>query len=82
MFVAERFLYYIVKKYRKHPVSTDDGTLYPQACVFLKLKHHIHSSCEKNIIERTIQLIKYGTESFDDHFPFRKKNCKLRQVKQ
>ncbi len=46
----------------KHPnpiVSTNDGggTWYPlQACQFLELdlKHHIHSSYEKSIIERTI----------------------------
>ena len=35
------------------------GTWYPpQACKFLKLKHHTHSSYEKSIIERTIQYIK------------------------
>ncbi|HEY6535406.1 MAG TPA: hypothetical protein VIY08_06360 [Candidatus Nitrosocosmicus sp.] len=28
---------------------------YPQACRFLNLLHHIHSSFEKSIIERTIQ---------------------------
>jgi hypothetical protein len=26
----------------KHAISTDGGTWYPQACKFLKLKHHIH----------------------------------------
>ena len=44
MFVAiERFLSDIVDEYGQHPVSTDDGgTWYPpQACKFLKLKHHI-----------------------------------------
>jgi putative transposase len=44
MFVAERFLSKIVEKYGEHPVSTDGGTWYPQACRFLKLTHHIHSS--------------------------------------
>ncbi len=33
---------------------TGDGTWYPQSCRFLKLKHHIHSSFEKSIVERTI----------------------------
>ncbi len=60
MFVAiERFLSEMVKEYDKHPiVSTDDGggTWYPlQACRFLELDHHIHSSYEKNLIERTMQ---------------------------
>ena len=61
MFVAERFLSNILKEYGKHPVSTDGGTWYPQACQFLKLKHHIHSSFEKSIIERTMQYIKDRT---------------------
>ena len=33
--------------YDKHPVSTDGGTWYPQACKFLKLDHRINSSYEK-----------------------------------
>jgi putative transposase len=61
MFVAERFLSNVVKEYGEHPVSTDGGTWYPQACQFLKLNHHIHSSYEKSIIERTIQYIKNST---------------------
>ena len=80
MFVTERFLSNIVVKYGEHPVSTDGGTWYPQACKFLKLNHHIHSSYEKSIIERTIQYIKDRTESFDDYFPCRLKNCKLKHV--
>jgi hypothetical protein len=31
-------------------------------------KHHIHSSYEKSIIERTIHYIKDETESVDDYF--------------
>ena len=46
MLVAEeeQFLQELVRKYGKHPVSTDDGgTWYPQACKFLKLlDHHFH----------------------------------------
>jgi len=84
MFVASRgFLYNITKDYGKHPVSTaDGGTWYPpQACKFLKLQHHIHSACEKSIIiERTIQYIKDRTENFNDYFPCRMKNCKLKHV--
>ena len=82
MFVAERFLSGLVKDYGKHPVSTDGGTWYPQACEFLTLDHHIHSSWEKSLIERIIQYIKDRTESFDDYFPCRKQNCKLEHIKQ
>ena len=82
MFVAERFLSDIVDKYGQYPVSTDGGTWYPQACKFLKLNHHIHSSYEKSIIERSMQYIKDRTECFDDYFPCRKKKCKLEHVRQ
>ena len=80
--VAERFLQELIRKYGKYPVSTDGGTWYPsQACKFLKLKHHTHSSYEKSIIERTIQYIKDRTKSFDDYFPCQKDNCKLQHIK-
>ena len=49
MLVAERFIASLINTYGKHPVSTDGGTWYPQACRFLKLKHHLHSSLEKSI---------------------------------
>jgi putative transposase len=54
----------------------------PQACKFLKIKHHLHSSYEKeSIIERrTIQYIKDRTESFDDYFPCTKEKCKLKHI--
>ena len=83
MFVAiEHFLSDMVDEHGQHPVSTNGGTWYPQACQFLKLKHHIHSTCEKSIIERTIQYIKDRTECFDDYFPYRKINVKLKHIKQ
>ncbi len=81
MFVAERFIGGLVKFNGKHPVSTDGGTWYPMACKFLGLKHHNHSPYEKSIIERTMQYIKDRTESFDDYFPCRVKNCKLKHVR-
>ena len=37
MFVAERFISGLVRIHGEHPVSTDGGTWYPQACKFLKL---------------------------------------------
>jgi putative transposase len=83
MFVAERYLSGLVKIHGKHPVSTDGGTWYPMACQFLGwLRHHLHSSYEKSLIERTMQYIKDRTECFDDYyFPCRLKNCKLKHIR-
>ena len=81
MLIAERFISGLVRIHGKHPVSTDGGTWYPQACRFLKLDHHIHSSLEKSLIERTMQYIKDRTECFDDYFPCKLKNCKLKHVR-
>ncbi len=80
MFVAERFLSGLLEENGEHPVSTDGGTWYPQACRFLRVEHHLHSSYEKSIIERTMQCIKDRTECFDDYFPCRRKKCKLKHV--
>ncbi len=80
MFVAERFLSDLLEEHGEHPVSTDGGTWYPQACRFLRVEHHLHSSYEKSIIERTMQCIKDRTECFDDYFPCRRKKCKLKHV--
>jgi putative transposase len=80
MCVEERFIAGLAKKHGKHSVSTDGGTWYPQACRFLKLDHHIHSSHEKSPIERTMQYIKYGAESFEDYFPCGLKNCNLKHA--
>jgi putative transposase len=81
MFVVERFLSDIVRDYGKHHVSTDGGTWYPMACRFLGLEHHIHSPMEKSLIERKIQFIKDRTECFDDYFPCRMKNCKMKHIR-
>jgi putative transposase len=82
MLLAERFLSNLLEEHGQHPVSTDGGTWYPQACRFLKLKHHLHSSFEKSLIERTTTpYIKDRTEPFDDYFPCRRKKCKLKHIK-
>ncbi|WP_458720757.1 hypothetical protein [Candidatus Nitrosocosmicus sp. R] len=80
MLIAERFISGLIKIHGKHDVSTDGGTWYPMACRFLKLKHHINSSFEKSLIERTMQYIKDRTEGFDDYFPCSKEKCKLDHV--
>ena len=82
MFVVERFLSQVVNKYGLHLVSSDGGTWYPQACKFLNLQHHLHSSIEKSIVERTMQYIKDRTEGFDDYFPCKKNKCKLNHIRQ
>jgi putative transposase len=62
---AQRFISEVVDEHGKHPVSTDGGTWYPpQACTFLKAKHHVHSFYEKSIIEITMQYIKDKTAMF------------------
>ena len=81
MLIAERFIAGLVRAHGKHAISTDGGTWYPQACRFLHLRHHIHSSLEKSLIERTMQYIKDRTEGFDDYFPCRKENCRLEHIK-
>jgi transposase-like protein len=55
MLVVESFLRSLIKIYGRHnTVYSDGGTWYPEACVFLGLEHRLHSSFEKNIIERAI----------------------------
>ena len=46
-----------------------DGTWYPEACISLGLEHRLHSSYEKNIVERTIEYLKDRTEAFYDYYP-------------
>ena len=82
MFVAENFIRSLVSKYGKHTVYTDGGTWYPQACNFLNLKHRLHSSLEKSLVERVMQYFKDRTESFDDYYPCinQNRNCDLLHV--
>ena len=66
IFIVKRFLSKVIKEYYKQIVTTFGGTCYPQACGFLKLKHHFHSPLEKSLIRaRAIQYIKYKTQAFD-----------------
>ena len=81
MLIAEAFLKTLVKVYGKHPVYSDGGTWYPQACNFLGLVHRLHSPFKKSIIERTIQYFKDRTEGFDDYYPcLRGNSCSLLHV--
>ena len=38
-------------------------------CHVLRLKHYLHFSIEKSIIERIMQYFKDRVESFDDYYP-------------
>jgi hypothetical protein len=59
MLIAGQYMSSLINKYDRYPVSADGGTWYPpQACHFLKLKHHLHPPFEKSIfIERTMRNI-------------------------
>jgi putative transposase len=83
MFVAEKFLHSLVKDYGKTSnLNRWCGTWYPYVCKLLNIKHHLHSSYEKSIIERTIQYVKDRIECFDDdYFPCTRSKCKLNHVK-
>ena len=75
MLVAERFIRSLVSKYGKHTVYTDGGTWYPEACNVLRLKHYLHSSFEKSLMERVNQYFKDRTEGFDDYYPCMQNGC-------
>ena len=69
MLVAEKFIRSLVDKYGKYTVYTDRGTWYPEACNVLRLKHYLHSSFEKSLMERVNQYFKDKTKGFDDYYP-------------
>jgi putative transposase len=83
MFVAENFIRSLIEKYRRHIVYTDGGTWYDEACNVLRLKHYLHSSLEKSLMERVNQYFKDRIESFDDYYPCMQKEnneCNLFHV--
>ena len=80
MLVAEKFVRTLVEKNGKHTLYSDGGTWYDQACNILRLKHYLHSSIEKNLMERVNQYLKDRIESFDDYYPCIKNECNLFHV--
>ena len=80
MLVAEKFIRSLVDEYGRHAVYTDGGTWYYEACNILKLKHYLHSSLEKSLMERVNQYFKDRTESFDDYYPCTRNECNLFRV--
>ena len=81
MLVAEKFIRSLVSKYGKHTVYTDGVTWYPEACHVLRLKHYLHSSFEKSLMEMINQYCKDRTEGFDDYYPcMQQDECNLFHV--
>jgi putative transposase len=58
MLIAEKFIGLLVEKYGKHPVYTDGGTWYDEACNVIGLKHYLHPSVEKSLLERVNHYFK------------------------
>ncbi|MGE3859476.1 MAG: DDE-type integrase/transposase/recombinase [Nitrososphaeraceae archaeon] len=80
MLVAEKFIRSLVEKYGRHAVYTDGGIWYDEACNIIGLKHYMHSSIEKSLMERVNQYFKDRTESFDDYYSCRQMECNLFHV--
>ena len=60
---------------------SEGGTWYPEACISLGLKHRLHSSYEKSIVEKTVEYLKDRTEAFNDYYSYMRAGlCNLRHV--
>ena len=76
MLIAEKFIRSLVSNYGKHTVYTDGGgTWYHEACSIIGLKHYLHSSIEKSLMERVNEYFKDRIESFDDYYPCTRNEC-------
>ena len=80
MLVTEKFIRSLVVRYGNHPVYTDGGTWYDEACNVLRLKHYLHSSFEKSLMERVNQYFKDRIKGFDDYYPCMQDECNLLHV--
>ena len=70
MLVTEIFIRSLVEKYGRHAVYTDDGTWYHEACNVIGLKHYLHLSLEKSLMERVINsILRIELNLFDDYYP-------------
>jgi len=79
MRVAEKFIRSLVSKYGKHTIYTDGGTWCEEICNIIGLKHYLHSTLEKSLME-SHQLLKARIESFGDYYPCNpkgEKTCNL-----
>lgn len=83
MLIADKkFIRSLVSNYGKHIlyIHRDGGTWYDEACEVIGLKHYLHSSIEKSLMERVNQYFKDRIESFDDYYPCMQIECNLLQV--
>ena len=64
-------------KYNEYTVA---GTWYDKACNVIGLKHYLHSTFYKSIMERLNQYFKDRIESFDDYYPCVQIECNLLHV--
>jgi hypothetical protein len=77
----KEFFRSFVSTYGKHIAYTDAGTWYDEACEVIGLKHYLHLSVEKSLMERVKQYFKDRIESFDDYYPcMQKEECNLFHV--
>jgi putative transposase len=75
------FLKQLLKRYGHHPVYTDGGPWYHEACQTLGLTHRRLDARLTAVIERAVQGFKDRTEGFDDYFPDRREGCRLNHVR-
>ena len=80
MLIAENNIMSLNEKYGKHTVYTNGGIWYPEACNVLRLKHYLHSSFEKSLMERVNQYFKDRIENFDDYYSCMQNECNLFHV--
>ena len=60
--------------------NLDGGTWNPEACNVLRLKHYLHSSFEKSLMERVNQYFNDRTKGFHDYSPCMQNDCNLFHV--
>ena len=76
MFVKEQFISRLIKIHGKYPtVSTDGGTGYPKACMFLNVGHHLHFPYGKSVIESIMQYLKDRADNLMINFPAKRRNA-------
>ena len=83
--LLQKIIYSFISRelWKTYSLHIDGGTWYDdEACniVKLRLKHSLHSSLEKNLMERVNQYFKDRRECFDDYYPCIQNECNLFHV--
>ncbi|HEY6536530.1 MAG TPA: hypothetical protein VIY08_12145 [Candidatus Nitrosocosmicus sp.] len=77
MFVTEHFLSDILEEYGWYPISTtDDGTLHPQICHFLKMKYYSFLLGEKHYRKVLYSISRKEPNDLTITFHTKRKNIK------